>query len=218
MPCDPHAVRRALVAAASVSLVSLVSLAAAPARADAPAEPAPRAAEVTLEQEHPGPAAHHAAADHERTAAHEDAHEEHHRFIAGLNGMALGAIAHGHALAEGGAGGFMGFVAVPGWLELEVSAHYLRTAEHSNELPVDLVLKKPFHPARWFHPYLGLGPTIVPSWGSEKMVRVGLATEAGTVFWVNPEIGISAEVDYNLVGRGGLVQEVAGTSGVVFAF
>jgi hypothetical protein len=149
---------------------------------------------------------------------HEE-HEEHHRFVTGVNAIALGAIAHGHAIGEYGGGGFFEVVAIPGWLEFELGAHYLRTAEKTNVVPIDLLVKKPFHPLPWLNPYVGLGPTFIPAFGNgEKSFHAGLATEAGAYFWVSHRVGISAEINYNLVSESGLVQEVAGLSGVVVGF
>lgn len=153
----------------------------------------------------------------ERHADHAD--EAHHRFMVGANALMLGAFAHGHMVGELGPGGFFEVVIVPNWLEIELTAHYLRTTSKLSEIPIDLILKKPFHPLRWLNPYVGVGPTVIPTIAPhESSVHVGVATEVGSYFWVTPNIGISAEVDYNLVSDHGLMQEVAGTSGVVFGW
>lgn len=143
-------------------------------------------------------------------------HDEHHRIVVGANAMALGAVSPDRFVSAIGVGGFFEVVAVPEWLELEIGAHYLRTMTEVDEVPVDLVLKKPFHPLPWLNPYVGLGPTVVAELaGEESEVLAGLVAVAGSYFWLTGAIGVSAELDYNVVRGSELVQEVAGLWGLV---
>src|SRR5512134_2652668 len=61
--------------------------------------------------------------------------ETHHRFVIGANGVALGAISHGHVIGEFGSGGFFELCAIPNWIEIELGVHYLRTTTKTNEVP-----------------------------------------------------------------------------------
>lgn len=159
-----------------------------------------------------------AAAEPEPAANTEHA-EHHHRFVVGANAMALGAISPERFVSALGAGAFFEVAAVPDWLEVELSAHYLRTMTDVDEIPVDILIKKPFHPLRWLNPYVGIGPTVVAELGPEEPeVLAGLAAVAGSYFWLTSNFGVSAELDYNLVQGDELVQEVAGLSGMVVGF
>jgi hypothetical protein len=155
----------------------------------------------------------------ERDHVSEHPEAAHHRFVMGANALMLGAIAHGHAVGEYGPGGFLEVVVIRNWLEVEVGAHYLRTTSKISEIPIDLILKKPFHPLPWLNPYVGVGPTVIPTFAShERTVHFGVVTQVGSYFWLTPHLGFSAEMDYNLVSDHGLTQEVAGSSGVVVGF
>ena len=159
------------------------------------------------------------AAAEPELAAHAEPAEHHHRFVVGANAMALGAISPEHFVSALGAGAFFEVVAVPDWLELELSAHYLRTMTAVDEVPVDVLIKKPFHPLRWLNPYVGVGPTVVAELGPEEPeVLAGLVAVAGSYFWLTSDFGLSAELDYNVVKGDELVQEIAGLSGMVVGF
>jgi hypothetical protein len=149
--------------------------------------------------------------------------EHHNHFFAGVNAVALGVIKPEAAKFAVGAGGFFEFTVVPNWLEIEVAFHYVN-AGGLHELPFDVLLKKPFHVNKWFHPYVGLGGLVVPVFASEAgttavKVEGGLASVVGSYFWFSKHVGWSVDINYNLLfGDGGVTHEMGATSGVVFGW
>ena len=142
-------------------------------------------------------------------------------FFAGVNAVALGLFESGASPAAAvGGGGFFEFTAVENWLEIEASFHYLR-AHGANELPIDVLLKKPFHVNSWFHPYVGVGGVVVPVLATDVeplVVHGGVAAVGGAYFWFSKHVGWSAEINDNLLFGGHIVNEFGGTTGIVFGW
>lgn len=153
----------------------------------------------------------------------EGEHENH--FFAGVNGVALGVFKSEKTKFAGGAGGFFEFTAIEHWLEIEAAVHYVN-AGGLHEVPIDVLLKMPFHVNKWFHPYVGLGgvvvPVIAPDTGtgtSGVAVEGGIASVVGSYFWFSKHVGWSLDINYNLLfGAEGLTNEVGGTTGIVFGW
>ncbi|MDJ0762869.1 MAG: hypothetical protein QNJ97_07745 [Myxococcota bacterium] len=151
------------------------------------------------------------------SAAEEDhTHDDHaHRFFAGAKGTFLASFVDGETHLFGGGGLF--FEVALGPVELELCARVLGNG-HGVILPVDLLLKLPFHLTQTIHPFVGLGPTLVPVFLEENALHVGLATAIGSYFWISNAWALALEVNYNLVFEGHLAHEVMANVGVVFGW
>ena len=107
------------------------------------------------------------------------------------------------------------------WLEFEVSAPVavLFGEQTGLALPIDVHLKKPFHPVGWASPYLAVGPTFDVNLRPERAVYFGASFAAGTYLWPTPRIGVDIEFDYNIVAEDGrAVHELLLATGPVFRF
>jgi hypothetical protein len=103
-------------------------------------------------------------------------------------------------------------------LEVELVAGLL-PGEHATLLPVELLLKVPFHPTSWLQPYLGLGPAMVVSFDhGEASPHFGAAAVAGAYFWLGGGLGLMLEVQQELLYDHGVVPEFGTAAGVVWAF
>lgn len=105
------------------------------------------------------------------------------------------------------------------WLELEVSVPLAVVFAEDTELalPMDLHLKKPFHPSPRVSPYLALGPTVDLTVTPELRAAFGASFAVGTYLWPTPRVGVDVELDYNLVAEAGRpVHELLFAVGPVF--
>lgn len=96
-------------------------------------------------------------------------------------------------------GPFFERVLVHRWLELELDLPLVVGHDGSLALPLDLHLKKPFHPSRWWSPYLGVGPTLELGLRPERGVALGISVVAGAYVWVSPRLGFDVDVSYDVV-------------------
>ena len=165
----------------------------------------------------------------------------HHRWALGFRGTGLAVMrkdkeAHG----LGGVGGFVEFAAAKGELDLELSARVLFEEGHLG-LPVDLLFKKPWHKGAFVF-YLGVGPSAIfgVALGEEEAlaqespseesvteddegiqappdVHFGFAGVGGMTWWLRPRVGVTAEVNYNIVIDNGAVHELGASLGMTFA-
>jgi hypothetical protein len=161
-------------------------------------------------------AAHADVATGEQGADH-GVHAPERHYVIGAMGTYLTAI-HGDEVHHLGGGGLL-FEAtlVPHWLELEYSVRALSDG-HALLFPVDVLLKLPIHISDTAVPYIGAGPTVVPSFVDELEAFAGIATTAGACFWLWSWGGLFAELNYNLLFEHGLVHEIGGSGGVGYRF
>ena len=178
-----------------------------------------------------------------RAARAQGGHHEgvHHRWALGFRGTGLAVLqkdAEAHGL--GGVGGFVEFAAAKGELDLELSARVLFEDGHLG-LPVDLLFKKPWHKGDFVF-YLGVGPSAIfgVELGEEEAdasepsaeestagddeaieappdVHFGFAGVGGMTWWLRPRVGVTAELNYNIVIDGGAVHELGASLGMTFA-
>ncbi len=109
---------------------------------------------------------------------------------------------------------------VRGWLELELSTNALVVeGGRGAHLPIDVLLKKPFHVGHRIDPYIGAGAAVTFGLGEERFVGAGAVATVGTYFWVHPRVGLLAEIDYAaVVEPRGWQHELEFGSGPVFRF
>ncbi|MCA9691006.1 MAG: hypothetical protein R3A51_09580 [Nannocystaceae bacterium] len=151
-------------------------------------------------------------------------HKEHTRNLLGVKAMAVGAITGPEgergveAVAHGGGGIFYERELIQNWLEIEPNVGIL-SAPGGVLIPLDLLLKKPFHVHHKVTPYLGVGPAIEFLIAEERGVFGGVTATVGLYVWFGKHVGIDIELSYSLVfERGRLVHNPAGGVGPVVHF
>lgn len=84
-------------------------------------------------------------------------------------------------------------------------------------LPIELFAKVPFHLGLW-EPFVGLGPTLVTNLGAHPGFHAGVASCAGTRYWLGKHFGLSAQLKYSvLFDKASAIQEAGATFGFVAA-
>jgi hypothetical protein len=83
------------------------------------------------------------------------------------------------------------------WLELEVGFSALR-ADGSAELPVDVLLKKPWEFGHSFEFMIGGGPEIVHSTGPNSRTFWGIEAVADLMFWPRRNLGWYVEPGFEV--------------------
>ena len=137
--------------------------------------------------------------------------EHRHHLIAKAIGMAL--MHHGESAGEGGGSLAYEYEVFAHRLELELSAGLLRGA-HATELPIELIVKTPFHLSDTFVPFIGLGPEILVELG--HATYVGATATAGTSVWVSEHLGLVMSFDYTVFPHEGSNHELKGSLGVTW--
>ena len=108
--------------------------------------------------------------------------------------------------------------AIENWLELEVGASIL-TANHGAEVPIDLLVKKPFRLARWAEFMVGVGPELVQITGPGRGTFFGGELALDFMFWPwGRRVGLWVEPEYDLVFHGGAASGIGATGGVLFGW
>ena len=203
-----------IVTLAALSLISLTTTSAS--AADAPPKRGEVARSTATASTATASTAGSASTTEAPTVDKEKEHENH--YFVGATSVELAAIGGEELEGVFGGGSFLEFTVIENWLEIEAAVNVVKTTAGPVEIPVDVLLKKPFHVNTWLHPYVGLGPAVVLVAGKSK-VDVGLATAAGSYFWLTQHVSLSAEIDNNvLAGDGKVLYEVGGKTGVVFGF
>lgn len=140
---------------------------------------------------------------------------EPHHFVLGAKGSYLAGFSDGQVHHFGGGGLFLELSVVPHWLELEYGIRVM-TDGHAVAFPMDLLLKMPFVVSDVVHPFVGLGPTLVPVANGGINTHVGGVVSAGTYLWAWTWGGFVVEANYNLIAEAHLVHEVGGNGGFAF--
>ena len=85
-------------------------------------------------------------------------------------------------------------------IEFELVAHVMR-GEHETVVPIDFLLRHPFILGRVVHPYLGIGPTLIPVVGESGTTTLewGVASAYGIDFWVTPKFALFFELSMNAI-------------------
>jgi hypothetical protein len=108
--------------------------------------------------------------------------------------------------------------AIENWLELEVGASLLADA-HGVEVPVDLLVKKPFKLARWAEFMFGVGPEIVHVTGSNQGTYFGGEASLDFMFWPSGHrIGLWVEPEYDLIFERTPSSGIGATGGLLFGW
>jgi hypothetical protein len=139
-----------------------------------------------------------------------------HTVIVGVGGAAE--LELGNAGLHPGLNVFIEYEAIENWLELELDVSLL-AAEGGLEIPVDLLIKKPFRLTRHLELMIGIGPQIVRVSGTEKNgTFIGGEAVLDFMFWPTRHVGLWLEPNYAFVFRNGVSHSVGTTGGVIFGW
>jgi hypothetical protein len=108
--------------------------------------------------------------------------------------------------------------AIENWLELEVGVSVL-AANQGVEVPIDLLVKKPFKLARWAEFMIGIGPEVVQVTGTNKGTYFGGEVALDFMFWPwGRRVGLWVEPEYDLTYQHGASSGIGITGGVLLAW
>jgi hypothetical protein len=139
-----------------------------------------------------------------------------HTIILGVGGA--GELELGEGSFHPGANIFVEYEAIEKWLELELGASVL-SAEGGVDVPIDLLLKKPFRLSRGVEFMVGVGPEIVNIRGTGKGGTFGgIEFALDFMFWPSQRVGLWLEPSYDIVFRSGTSHGVGSTGGVIFGW
>jgi len=139
-----------------------------------------------------------------------------HTIILGVGGAGELELADGTLHA--GANVMVEWDAIDNWLELELEASIL-SADRGTEIPVDLIVKKPFHLTRWAEVMIGVGPEVVQvSNPTTKATYFGASAALDFMFWPTQRFGLWVEPSYDLIARDGLSSGIGSTGGLLIGW
>jgi hypothetical protein len=139
-----------------------------------------------------------------------------HTLIVGIGGAAE--LELGDGSLHPGANIMVEWDAIENWLELEVGASVL-SAPGGIQVPVDILLKKPFTLAPWAEFMFGLGPEIVRLAGVNKGTYFGGEVALDFMFWPwGRRVGLWVEPEYDLTYQHGATSGIGTTGGVLFGW
>ena len=124
----------------------------------------------------------------------------------------------GEALFGGGIGVFVERTVLDGWMEVELSGSLVRVDGEEWVIPLDLLLKKPFH-FGLFCPYIAVGPTVAfVRAEDETEAFFGAAAVLGAYIWFSESVGVDIEVDYAILAENGVQHELTFAAGPTLRF
>ncbi|HUC78083.1 MAG TPA: hypothetical protein VMS04_22475 [Vicinamibacterales bacterium] len=91
------------------------------------------------------------------------------------------------------------------WLELEVGVSAIR-ADGSTEVPVDVLLKKPWQLGRSLEFMIGAGPEIIHATGPNSRTFWGIEAVADLMFWPSRNLGWYVEPGYEATFPDGMTK------------
>jgi hypothetical protein len=139
-----------------------------------------------------------------------------HTIIVGIGGATE--VELGDGTVHPGANLMVEWEAIEGWLEVELGTSLL-TAPGGVEVPIDLLLKKPFKLAPWSEFMIGIGPEVVQVTGTHKGTYFGGELALDFMFWPwGRRVGLWIEPEYDLVVHDGASSGVGATGGVLLGW
>ena len=91
---------------------------------------------------------------------------------------------------------------IENWLELEIGFTAIR-AEDSTEMPIDVLLKKPWRLSPKMEFMIGVGPELIHTTGPEPKTFWGVSAVLDLMLWPKKNIGWYIEPGYELTLRDG---------------
>lgn len=154
----------------------------------------------------------------ERVARADEASEDvrDHTIIVGVGGA--GELELGNGSLHPGVNVMVEWDAIEDWLELELEASAL-AADQGLEIPVALLVKKPFSLGRRAEFMVGLGPEVVRVTGPNRGTYFGGEAALDFMFWPwSRQIGLWVEPEYDLTLHDGASSGVGATGGVLLGW
>lgn len=151
------------------------------------------------------------------TMAHAQDEDIEHTVIVGVGGA--GELELGDGSVHPGANVMVELDAVENWLELELGGSIL-AADRGIEVPIDLLMKKPFKLSRRAEFMIGLGPAVVAvSTPSTKGTYFGGEFALDFMFWPwGRRVGLWVEPEYDVVFRDKPSSGIGTTGGILFGW
>lgn len=142
--------------------------------------------------------------------------ETEHTIVVGVGGA--GELELGDGSLHPGANVMIEWDAIENWLELEVGASVL-AASGGVEVPIDLLVKKPFTLARWAELMVGVGPEVAQVTGVDKGTYFGGELALDLMFWPwGRRVGLWVEPEYDALFHDGVSSGIGSTGGVLFGW
>lgn len=108
--------------------------------------------------------------------------------------------------------------AIENWLEFEAGASVL-AADHGVEVPIELLVKKPFKLASWAEFMIGLGPELVQVTGTNKGTYFGGEVAVDLMFWPwGRRVGLWVEPEFDLTYQHGASSGIGTTGGLLIGW
>jgi len=108
--------------------------------------------------------------------------------------------------------------AVENWIELELEASAL-SADGGVEVPLGLLVKKPFRLTRWSEFMIGIGPEVVHVATPTTRATVGGVQAAlDFMFWPSQHVGLWVEPSYDLLFADPVSHGLGSTGGLIFGW
>lgn len=108
--------------------------------------------------------------------------------------------------------------AIENWLEFEVEASVL-SADGGIDVPVGLLIKKPFRLTRWAEFMIGVGPEVVRvSNRTTKATYGGAQLALDFIFWPSQHVGLWIEPSYDLIFGDVVSQGIGSTGGLLLGW
>jgi hypothetical protein len=140
-----------------------------------------------------------------------------HTIILGIGGAAE--LELGDGSVHPGGNVMVEWDAIENWLEFEVGVSVL-AADGGVEVPIDLLVKKPFGLTRWAEFMVAVGPEVVPvSNPTTRTTYFGGEFALDFMFWPwGRRFGLWFEPEYDLVFHSGVSQGVGTTGGLLIGW
>jgi hypothetical protein len=150
---------------------------------------------------------------------HRSPHLEETANIIGFKAGPVAQFTEGEGFIGGGISVYYERNLIAGWLEIEpaIAAFWV---EDETVVPIEVLLKKPFHANPMINPYVGLGPELALIFAPHgNRARFGLKFVGGSYFWFREgPWGLDLELGYVLLFDDQLVHELAVETGFGFRF
>jgi hypothetical protein len=140
-----------------------------------------------------------------------------HTIIVGVGGAGEVELADGSF--HPGANVMLEWDAIEDWLELEVGASFL-AADGGLNVPVDLLVKKPFRLAWWSEFMIGVGPElVVASTPATKATYMGGEVALDFMFWPwTRRVGLWVEPEYDFIVHDGVMHGIGSSGGLLLGW
>jgi len=121
------------------------------------------------------------------------------------------------ASTHGGGNVMLEYEAIDGWLEFELGVSAL-SVHGGLEVPIDLLVKKPFRLSDGAELMIGLGPEVVHVTGPDHGTFGGIEFVADFMFWPTHHFGWWLEPSYDLVFQNRFSNGFGCTGGLLFGW